>query len=692
MDNTQTAKQVPRSTTRTDIQWMRALAVGLVLFYHLWPHRLSGGFIGVDIFFVISGFLITTNLLRKPPQSWRDILDFWGRRVRRLLPVAFTVILVTLALVRFIAPPTQWISHGRGAITSALYVQNWELVSTSVDYLAAQNPPTAYQHYWSLSVEEQFYLIWPLLIVLTGVLARHLGLKFRLIAGWGILGVTVGSFISSIVVTYTNPAIAYFTTYTRMWELGAGGTLAVVYPIVQTRLSAHPHVKEAGVVIGVVAMVASSFLLTGAHFPGWIAAVPILGAVLVIACGPTTSRLSLDRILGLRPFQFLGDISYSIYLWHWPIIIAGAWFLGHSLTWSHKLAAIALVILLAWGSKTWIEDRFRGLHPLGEPLRRTWIFLIIGMLFTSSCGVGLLAYTSQATQKPAFPSTATCVGADARLDPQCTGDDPHGSELYISPIHAMEDKSIAYADKCWWLAQEPDRYPTCRYGALSSKAPKIAIFGNSHAGPYVEPLVTISHRHGWGLRTYLASRCQPSLLPLYIPEFPRPHITESCLDFTTSAIEDMKLNNVQVVVMSVFSQSVGLKDVPQENDLEMKYDMNRDLLQIFLENDIQVVVIKDVPYLSHNIADCVSTNLSDLSRCDDSRSLTLLPDPLYDAALDMKDTRITALDFSDTFCDESSCFSVVGGVIIYFDQGHMTTTFANTLTPYLEPVLVEKLG
>jgi hypothetical protein len=154
----------------------------------------------------------------------------------------------------------------------------------------------------------------------------------------------------------------------------------------------------------------------------------------------------------------------------------------------------------------------------------------------------------------------------------------------------------------------------------------------------------------------------------------------------------MKLNNVQVVVMSVFSQSVGLKDVPQENDLEMKYDMNRDLLQIFLENDIQVVVIKDVPYLSHNISDCVSTNLSDLSRCDDSRSLTLLPDPLYDAALDMKDTRITALDFSDTFCDESSCFSVVGGVIVYFDQGHMTTTFANTLTPYLEPVLVEKLG
>ena len=669
---------------------MRALAVGLVMLYHFWPKRVPGGFIGVDIFFVISGFLITTHLLKNPPRKLYDLAVFWGRRVRRLLPAAFTVIILTTVGVLLLGPMTQWQANGQSAIMSALYVENWNLAWTSVDYLASTAPPTALQHYWSLSVEEQFYLVWPILIGIAGLIVRKHWHRFRRVAGVATALVVSLSLAYSIYLTRIDPAQAYFVTPTRMWELGAGGVLAAVYPSLERRLSSVPAVKVALVAVGAGLIVWSGLRLTGDAFPGWIALVPVVGALLVIGAGPADYAVSFDRFLKWRPFQFLGDISYSLYLWHWPAVVLVPWALGHPMTWPIKLATIAVVIGLSWASKTFIEDRFRGSHPLGVPLRRTFIFLVTGMLVTAGVGFGAIVVTQvigKPNQLPTVPATAVCIGAAARLDPACAAGDPHGSGLLMTPLQAAQDQNLAYADNCWWSQGSPDKYPICRYGSTDPAAPQIALFGNSHAGPYLNPLITIANNHNWALSTYLASRCYPSTLPL---DFPDPAVQQGCADFTTRSIQDMKAHGVQLVVMSVRSQSVPLANAGTDQNQQL-LNMDNDLLNLLTNNGFKVLVIRDVPYPPNSVIDCLSENLSNVGACDGPRSSRLLADPLFSAAQASTNPAVSALDFTDAICDDTTCWDVVGGVIVYFNQGHLTTTFANSLLPYLEPAVVAAL-
>ena len=197
---------------RADIQGLRALAVGMVVIYHLWPNRLTGGFVGVDVFFVISGFLITSHILSSPPVTGRDLAVFWRRRVRRLLPASLLVLGVTAVATRIVAPASRWEDTAAQIISSALYVQNWTLASGSVDYLAAENAASPVQHFWSLSVEEQFYLVWPVLFFAVFYLAARLRWSRTTSAQILVGGVFAISLAYSIYATAFTPASAYFVT------------------------------------------------------------------------------------------------------------------------------------------------------------------------------------------------------------------------------------------------------------------------------------------------------------------------------------------------------------------------------------------------------------------------------------------------------------------------------------------------
>ncbi|MCL2784341.1 MAG: acyltransferase [Propionibacteriaceae bacterium] len=673
---------------RVDIQWMRALAVGLVILFHFWPTWVQGGFVGVDIFFVISGFLITSHLLKKPPTHARDLVVFWGRRIRRLLPAAFTVIILTMIAVLVFGPNTQWQGNGWSGVYSALYVENWNLAWTSVDYLGAADPPTALQHYWSLSVEEQFYLLWPILILAIALIVRKNWAFFRVAAGVGISLVVVASLAWSVYFTSVNPPQAYFVTPTRMWELGAGAALAAAYPVIASRLAPHPFVKLIAVTVGVVMMAWSGFFLTGEAFPGWIAVIPIMGALVVIGAGPGEHRWSFDTILRLRPFQLLGDISYSVYLWHWPFVIIVPWVLGHEMTFVIKVVVIAVVLVLSWLSKTLIEDRFRGMRPLGQPLRRTFIFLVVGMAITIGVSVVPLFMVQEAGKSNdpvVIPTAVSCIGAAARLDPACRAGDPHGTELLMTPLQAAEDINVNYADGCSWGPGEPQLFPACIYGSSDADAPQIALFGNSHAAPYLDALIELADEQEWGLRTYLASGCAPSLLPL---AFSLAGAQQGCLDFTTQAIQGMKDHGTQLVVMSAYTRDYPLVDIPAENQVDAFAAMYTDLLPMLVGAGMHVLVIRDVPYPSHTVVDCLAEHLDNIGVCDGPRSSWLLPDPLFEAAQQSHDLRITTLDFTDAMCDQETCWVVVGGIIVYFNQGHLTSTFVHTLRPYLDPAIL----
>ncbi|MFL6060894.1 MAG: acyltransferase family protein, partial [Marmoricola sp.] len=329
-ESTGTARAV-----RTDIQGLRAIAVSLVLVYHLSPKSLTGGFAGVDVFFVISGFLITLHLLENIPRRPRDLATFWSRRVRRLLPASLLVLASTLIASRLLSPETQWENTARQVRASALYFVNWLLSNDAVDYLAADNAPSPVQHFWSLSVEEQFYFVWPVLILLLAAIARLLRRKPLPFVLGGLVVVVAASLIYSVHITGTNPQAAYFVTPARVWELGVGALLATVKLLRPGRMR-HEFATPLAL-LGLAAIGYTAATYTGSTpFPGWQAAVPVLGTAAVIAAQPEHGPGSPGPILALRPIQFLGDISYSVYLWHWPLVVFVPQLTDRPLSWTDR--------------------------------------------------------------------------------------------------------------------------------------------------------------------------------------------------------------------------------------------------------------------------------------------------------------------------------------------------------------------
>ncbi len=303
---------------RPDVQGLRAIAILLVVLYHADVPGITGGFVGVDVFFVISGFVITGLLLRQRATTGRtSVVRFYGRRARRIIPAASLVIVVTVvAAYHFLGPLT-----GQGTAVdgkwAALFLANFHFAASSTNYLASQQPPSALQNYWSLAVEEQFYIIYPTLFLVTAHVARRMSLRTRLTVV--LMVVIAASYAYSIILTPTNAPLAFFSPFTHAWELALGGLIAVSSPSLQ-RLP--QWVAAMSSWVGIAAIVLASVTLTSATvYPGTLVILPVVGAGLIIAGGVAQPAWGAEQLLRLKPFQLLGLISYSLYLWHWPILI-----------------------------------------------------------------------------------------------------------------------------------------------------------------------------------------------------------------------------------------------------------------------------------------------------------------------------------------------------------------------------------
>ena len=363
----------PRATTRPEIQALRAVAIGCVVAYHFWPAMLPAGFVGVDVFFVVSGFLITGLLLRDVERAGRIRLgEFYARRARRILPAAIVVLSASALATLLVVPRIDWRPFLQQILSSTLYVQNWHLARDSQIPKRADLESTPVQHFWSLSVEEQFYLVWPLLILLALWLAARYGHRRLLIVV--ILGATtVASFAYGVVLTEQDHNLGYFSTFARAWEFGIGGLLALAPQIVGERLR---RTRALAMWVGLAAIAVAARTFTDAElFPGWIALLPVLGTAAVIWAGMPRAALSLAPVAALRPVQWFGDISYSLYLWHWPIIMFTPYLTGRPSQAPVMALLLVLSIAVADASKRWIEDPFRRLgsaaapHPLRQRRR-----------------------------------------------------------------------------------------------------------------------------------------------------------------------------------------------------------------------------------------------------------------------------------------------------------------------------------
>ncbi|KHK99612.1 hypothetical protein LK09_02165 [Microbacterium mangrovi] len=655
----------------------------VVVVYHFFPGFLRGGFVGVDIFFVISGFLITSHLLSRPPRSARDLAEFWGRRIRRLLPATFVVLAVTAVGVIIWAPQTVWTNWETQIAASALYIENWFLAGQAVNYLAADNAASPVQHFWSLSVEEQFYIMWPIVLMLAVLLASLARPALRRRVVTGVLGLVVAaSFVVSVWVTATNPAGAYFLTWTRIWELGIGGLAACGFGWIQRRLEGRDGWRVVLAYLGLAMIAWSALTFTGSMpFPSYTAALPVVGTALVLVAAVRGGILSPRPVMSWQPVQFVGDVSYGLYLWHWPLVVLLPYVIGHALHRSDKIVAIMAAVVLAWLSKVLVEDVFRGRKPLGMPLRRSFIFAATGMIVFVVAAAGVVGWQAYRTASEktaishALNDPSSCFGARALAHPSsCT---PHGDKLVTSPTFTAADQPAPYKDDCWILGDFAEQ-KTCHYGSSAPDAVQVALVGNSHAGHWLPALQQIAEQKNWSITTYLISECYTVDA---VVNYESPARTSNCLAWNKKVIESVADKKYDLVVFSnrTFARMPGKTLAQTQVAAEREYES---VLQKWSAAGRHVLVLHDTPYATDlpDVPDCVAKHISDLSACDGTTARKQ-GDPLATAAQQLNDPRVKMLDLTDRICSGDTCYSVVGGVIVYFDRGHLSATFARSLTP-----------
>ena len=351
---------------RPDVEGLRAVAVALVVLYHASCPGLTGGYVGVDVFFVISGFVITGLLLRERSGTGRtSILNFYARRVRRILPAATLVILVTVGASYLFLGYVDGNNVADDGRWAAVFLANYHFLEVGTNYLQSLRPPSPLQHYWSLSVEEQFYVVFPTLFLVVAALRSRWSTRSRLVVALG--AVVVGSFVWSVVQTNTHPAAAYFSPLTRAWELALGGLIAVSTPWLA---KLDDQLATVMTWVGGALILYASFHFTSlTPYPGSAAAVPVLGAGLIIAGGVAVPKFGAEYVLGRVPAQWLGRRSYSLYLWHWPVLVIAAEYASKSsLPFIENIPLVAVAVVLSMMTYRFLENPIRHLRT---PTRQT---------------------------------------------------------------------------------------------------------------------------------------------------------------------------------------------------------------------------------------------------------------------------------------------------------------------------------
>lgn len=677
-----TAGEPTKRFLRSDIQAFRALAVLSVVIFHLWPNRLPGGFVGVDVFFVISGFLITQHLIRDVENNKFSVVAFWAKRIRRLLPASLTVLIVTAIAIFFVAPRDLWPTWISEVGASAAYFQNWALATNAVDYLAADNAASPTQHFWSLSVEEQFYFSLPILIwvILRFLRGKGLAVTKRAIT-FLLSSVVIFSLIGGIYLTYAEPVSSYFFTQVRAWQFGAGALLAATWlGVPQSRAY---KFSSLGVGLGLIFL--SALLLNGSMaYPGFWAVIPTLGTVLVLSSDLKEGIAA--RFMAWKPIQFIGDISYSIYLWHWPLIILLPFVIGNLSTFS-KLAIIAISVSLAALSQKYIEQPFirsgrregaRNFNAIAG------MAVACGAILASSVAVAAQADETIRVELSRQQSVASagmdCLGAASRApDGEVCNNSALNGMLFPSVDLASKDSPTLLMPKHCQGTKSSDSVPKpCSLSDKNSEV-KIALIGDSHSAQYMAPMLSIARKNQWQIISYSKGGC-----PLSYAE--RTHdsvLMAACKKWVRTAVKQLTTQGFDLIVTSQVSgtewasKNMNSKTYAEEGLVRVWRDINK--------AGIPILVIKDNPRPIKASILCIKKNkFSNLQACQNSMKSAMLFDPQPGAVSKLNSNLTKLVDFTNVYCVNGKCDAVIGGVIVNRDENHLTNTFARTLAPYLE--------
>ncbi|WP_162802997.1 acyltransferase family protein [Ornithinimicrobium avium] len=688
---------------RPDIEGMRAVAILLVLVYHAGLPFLPGGFVGVDVFFVISGFLITGLLIRELETKGRVSLPrFYARRAKRLLPATALVLVVTTFLTWLTSSVVEWRTFGLDIVGAATYVVNWVLAGRAVDYLAEDVSASPVQHFWSLAVEEQFYIVWPLLLIAVGWwVARRGSARLRPVMTAAILVVIVPSFLWSLHLTGANPERAFFVSTTRLWELGIGAFVAIG-ALLWARLP-----RTFAVVLGwagLAAVVLSGFVIdTRTPWPGYHALLPTLGTAAVIIAGFTSGRSGAAGILSRPSMVWVGGLSYSLYLWHWPLLVsADAYWDGLS-----PLAGTAVALLSvvpAWLSLRYVENPLRFSRSLSASNRFT---LSLGANFTAVGVVaGLLLVLAVPTSSAPGSSTAAGAGAitqgggqrdgGARTDAPTTTSDgtpPPGSVASLALVdgfvpaatEATQDVPAGYDDGCQQNQSDPEPI-RCDYGDPQGEV-TIAVVGDSKILQWQSVLDQIGKDEGWHLVSYTKSACGFHSGMQVAKGGPYT----SCAQWNDLVMQEIvDLDPDLVLTTQRNFQALTDESDPSTLSEDAMLPAIVETWQELADHGIPVLGMLDNAAPDISVYECVAEHPDDLAACtfDKQEGIDNSSAPLFEAAAEqVPDVRL--LDVRDAICpDPQTCVPVIGGVLVYRQTSHITDTYARSLEPLVKEEMV----
>lgn len=676
---------------RTDIQGLRTVAVGLVLVFHAGAPFLPGGFVGVDVFFVISGFLITGILLKEVERTKSiSLLDFYARRVKRILPAASAVVLVVGGLTAAILPRTRWEDIGWEMLGSSTYSVNWTLAN-SVNYLNSEVPAGPLQHFWSLAVEEQFYVIWPILLVVLVFLARPgsgfvgkrvaAGLdaaRWRMLAGASITGLTAASLAWSIHFTLHSPGPAYFVTTTRLWEIGIGAMVAVfaVALVKIPRFVTRP-LGWAGLLAIVLA---GALYSVTTSFPGYAALLPTLGTAAILIAGLNGhDRRGVAVLLATRPMTWIGDRSYSLYLWHWPLIVFGT-FLLDGLEFYQGVLIVVISCIPALLSYRYLEVPFQRLAAFrGNSLRAVQVGGVM-MLVTIVAGFSLLLIPKVATalEQPALPVTAPLLGAELlAVDPAVGVAVDSVASFTPSVIDAEDDTPDLYQDGCHQEVGE-DGITPCVYGDADSEF-TIALVGDSHAAHWAPALVRLAHENGWRLETYTKSSCPLIGTAIVLGEGTDAFLP--CVSWNQKMMANLTgANGPDFVLMSGTEYTAYTGDAISGVAVGLISDGYTLAWSHLRDAAVPFAFIEDTPRSGIDTPECVSQNENHLTKCATSAEQSWKNGSVNQReASEQSGDRL--IDLGQDICPDDPCAAIVGKVLVYRDSHHLTATYARTLAP-----------
>lgn len=655
-----------RGAYRADIDGLRALAILLVVVYHVWLGRVSGG---VDVFLMVSAFFLTLSFVRRIQALQGPSLGgFWLRRFRRLLPAAAVVILAVLGVAWAVYPQTEWPRVWTDAWSSLFYVQNWNLAYSEVDYYArVSTVPSPFQHFWSLSVQGQVFLLWPLIFAAAWVLLRR---RQRMVVPVLTAVFAVVFFVSlgfSIVETETNQAFAYFDTRTRLWEFAAGSLVALALPY----LRVPSRVGAAAGWIGVGGIVLCGIVLdVQGGFPGYLALWPVVCTALVIVAGRDAPRGGPTSFLSSTPLRLLSRDAYALYLVHWPVLVT--WMGVSDRTQPGPFAGAGIVmlsmVLAAVLSRTVEEPLFRA-----PRIQRS------GMLAGAVVATSVLVVAAPlALWQGAHERYETAL-SDVKADeyPGAAQLDAVGGHILepapVIPVAtALDGEWVSLDGACEGILRptDPVLEGSCLQtsGAPSDEATRVLVIGDSHAQQLMSPLKTLAEEQGWEVVALLKGGCALGV------GAPSSSVSgPPCDDWRRAAVAYATSMQPDAVYLVATRSSAIASDVLVEGI--------EDVADSFSSAGIEIIAVRDTPRFDFDMYECVSNGVDGCAVDDVGTG------GAEQFAAFVERDGIIGVDFRPWLCPDGICRGSIGNIAVYIDDNHLSHAYGVTLTPMLRSML-----